>query len=70
MKNWWVCICKVQHQDTHEPIAELQPDGSYLYQRESDGVLESWDQRQKRLQHNLKMQFNRSFQSNLAEISS
>ena len=65
-----VHICKVQHQENHEPLAEIQPDGTYLYPRESDGALETWEQRQKRLQHNLKMQFNRSFQaSNLAEIS-
>jgi len=63
-----VHICKVQHQESHEPVAEIQEDGTYLYKRESDGRLETWEDRQKRLQHNLKMQFNRSFTaSTLAE---
>ena len=48
--------------DQHEedPDAILQEDGTYLY-KGPKGRLETWKERQARLQHNQKMVFNRSF---------
>ena len=46
----------------NDPQAIKQADGTYLFVGPK-GRLESWEERQSRLQHNLKMQFNRSVES-------
>ena len=61
----------MQRKDTMQLASEMdeeqgvpQEDGTMLYAG-PNGRWETWDQRQKRLQHNLKMCFHRSLESNL-----
>lgn len=49
-------------QEADDPDAVQQPDGSWMW-KGPKGRLETWDQRQKRLAHNTRMCFNRSFGS-------
>ena len=49
-----------QHVD--DPDAVQQPDGTWMW-KGPKGRLETWAQRQKRLAHNTRMCFNRSFES-------
>ena len=54
-----MCFWEAEHHANDEDAVE-QPDGSYLY-KGPNGRMETWSQRQSRLRHNEKMQFNRSF---------
>ena len=56
----WLADQAQQHVD--DPDAVQQPDGTWMW-KGPKGRLETWDQRQKRLAHNTKMCFNRSFDS-------
>lgn len=48
-----------------DPDARLQPDGTVLYAKKN-GQLETYHERQRRLAHNTRMVFNRSFQSSVS----
>ena len=51
-------VAKAEHH-LNDDGAELQPDGTYLYQG-PNGRMETWSQRCARLRHNEKVAFNRS----------
>ena len=50
-------------QAERDPECVRMEDGTVMYKRESDGKLETLLERERRLAHNERMKFNRSFES-------